>query len=103
MSAIAKRYNTNEKAQVEVMGRMGVLVANLRNISQTGAFLEVRQGSYIPKKGDFLNVTVDLADLQRTHKVAAEVIWSNGLGVGICFINNKEDILEKVIAKGTDF
>ncbi|MGZ3781193.1 MAG: PilZ domain-containing protein [Pseudobdellovibrionaceae bacterium] len=103
MSASAKRYNTNEIAQIEVYGHVGTMFASLKNISQTGAFLEVQEGStYVPQKGDLLNMTVTLNSLQRTHNVAAEVIWCNGVGVGICFIN-KEEVLERMMAKGSSF
>lgn len=98
----AKRYSTKETAHVEVYGHIGILVTNLKNLSQTGAFLEVRQGDYIPKKGDLLNLTVNLTTLRRTHNVAAEVVWSKGLGLGICFIN-KDQVLERMMAKGTSF
>lgn len=102
MSDTAKRYLTKETAQIEVYGHIGVLVANLKNISQTGAFLEVQQGNYVPKKGDLLNMTVTLGDLKRTHNVSAEVVWSSDLGLGICFIN-KDEILERMMAKGSSF
>lgn len=102
MSEAAKRFKTHEVAQIEVYGHIGVLSANLRNISQTGAFLEVRKGSYVPQKGDLLNMTVSLQAIQRTHNVAAEVIWSSGLGLGICFIN-KDEVLERMMAKGNSF
>ncbi|WP_295899058.1 PilZ domain-containing protein [uncultured Bdellovibrio sp.] len=98
----AKRYKTKETAQVEVYGHIGILVANLKNLSQTGAFLEVSQGDYVPQKGDLLNLTVNLTSLRRTHNVAAEVVWSKGLGLGICFIG-KEQVLERMMAKGTSF
>lgn len=102
MSEAAKRFKTQEVAQIEVYGHIGILSANLRNISQTGAFLEVRKGTYVPQKGDLLNMTVSLAAIQRTHNVAAEVIWSSGLGLGICFIN-KDEVLERMMAKGNTF
>ncbi|WP_374075234.1 PilZ domain-containing protein [Bdellovibrio bacteriovorus] len=98
----AKRFRTKETAHVEVYGHIGILVANLKNLSQTGAFLEVSQGDYVPQKGDLLNLTVNLTSLRRTHNVAAEVVWSKGLGLGICFIN-KDQVLERMMAKGTSF
>lgn len=101
MSA-AKRYPTKETAHIEVYGHIGILVAHLKNLSQTGAFLEVSNGDYVPQKGDLLNMTVSLKDLQRTHNVSAEVVWSKGLGLGICFIN-KDQILERMMAKGSSF
>ncbi|MGZ3771013.1 MAG: PilZ domain-containing protein [Bdellovibrio sp.] len=102
MTSAAKRFKTKEVAQIEVYGHIGILVANLKNISQTGAFLEVKQGTYVPQKGDLLNMTVTLDDLQRTHNVSAEVVWCSGMGLGICFIN-KEEILERMMAKGSAF
>ncbi|WII72802.1 PilZ domain-containing protein [Bdellovibrio sp. 22V] len=98
----AKRYQTKETAQIEVYGHIGTLVANLKNLSQTGAFLEVAQGDYVPQKGDLLNMTVNLKSLRRTHNIAAEVVWSKGLGLGICFIN-KDEVLERMMAKSSGF
>lgn len=101
-TAIAKRYPTKEVAQLEVYGHIGTLVANVRNLSTSGAFLEVSKGEYIPKKGDLLSMTVKLSSLHREHNVSAEVIWSSGLGLGICFIN-KGEVLERMMAKSSTF
>ncbi|MFM6930470.1 MAG: PilZ domain-containing protein [Bdellovibrio sp.] len=98
MSQTSKRFKTKEKALIEVYGHIGTLAASLRNLSQTGACLEVSHGDYIPKKGDLLNLTVELKSLHRTHNMAAEVIWSKGMGLGICFIG-KDEILERMMAK----
>lgn len=98
----AKRFQTNETAHIEIYGHLGVLEANLRNLSKTGAHLEVTTGKYTPKKGDLLNMTVKLGSLRRTHNVAAEVVWSDGVGLGICFIN-KDQVLERMMAKSNDF
>ncbi|MGE5086456.1 MAG: PilZ domain-containing protein [Bacillota bacterium] len=102
MSETSKRYKTKEKALIEVYGHIGTLAASLRNLSKTGAFLEVSDGDYIPQKGDLLNLTVELTSLQRIHNVAAEVIWSKGMGLGICFIG-KDEILERMMAKAGAF
>ncbi|UOF01017.1 PilZ domain-containing protein [Bdellovibrio bacteriovorus] len=101
MSA-AKRFLTRETAQIEVYGHVGLLVASLRNLSETGAFLEVAKGDYVPKKGDLLNMTVNLDTLDRIHNVAAEVVWSKGMGLGICFIN-RDQVLERMMAKSSSF
>lgn len=98
----AKRFSTKEKAHLEVYGHIGTLIAKVTNLSQTGAFLEVSTGNYVPQKGDLLNMTVRLDTLRREHNIAAEVVWSRGLGVGICFIN-KGDVLERMMAKSTSF
>lgn len=98
----AKRFQTKETAHIEVYGHNGIVTAALRNISRTGAFLEVRKGEFVPKKGDLLSMTINLESVSRTHSVAAEVVWSNGLGLGICFIN-KEEVLERMMAKANSF
>lgn len=98
----AKRFMTRETAQIEVYGHVGLLVASLRNLSETGAFLEVAKGDYVPKKGDLLNMTVNLDTLDRIHNVAAEVVWSKGMGLGICFIN-RDQVLERMMAKSSSF
>ena len=98
----AKRYETNETAHVEVYGHVGIINVNLKNLSASGACLEVSSGEYIPQKGDLLNMTVRLNSVQRTHNVAAEVIWSSGMGLGICFIN-KDQVLERMMAKSNTF
>lgn len=98
----AKRFQTKEKAHIEVYGHIGVLGAHLRNLSQTGAFLEVSDGDYVPQKGDLLNLTVNLESLKKTYNIAAEVIWASGMGLGICFIN-KDEVLERMMAKAGAF
>ncbi|RYZ86017.1 MAG: PilZ domain-containing protein [Proteobacteria bacterium] len=85
-----ERHLTSERAYVEIYGRMGTLIAELKNLSATGAFLEIVQGDYIPNKGDLIRVTVPLASLGRTHSVNAEIIWGKSLSVGICFLNRQE-------------
>ncbi|MEK2689982.1 PilZ domain-containing protein [Bdellovibrio sp. GT3] len=98
----AKRFKTKENAKLEVYGHIGNSEAKMRNLSATGAYLEVNHGEYVPRKGDLLNLTVELNSLKRVYNVAAEVIWSNGLGLGICFIH-KDDILERMMAKAGVF
>jgi len=94
----SKRHATREKANVEVYGHRGILSASMKNLSGTGAFLEVKEGDYIPKQGDLVNVTVTLDRINRTHNVDAQVIWSKGMGMGVCFIS-KDEVLERMMAK----
>lgn len=102
MNTNSKRYVTREQAHVEIYGHIGIVSAQLRNLSQTGAFLEIAKGGYVPKKGDLLSLTVKLDTLKKSHNVAAEVIWSKGLGMGICFIS-KDEVLERMMAKTSGF
>lgn len=98
----AKRFGTKEKAHLEVYGHIGTLIAHLRDISRTGARLQLAVGNYVPQKGDLLNMTVRLDSLQREHNVAAEVIWTAEKTLGICFIH-KNNVLERMMAKSTGF
>ena len=59
----------------------------LRNISLTGAYLEVGMGL---EKNDKLNLTFIVGG--RTRKISAKVIWTNTLGAGVVFqhFNNRD-------------
>lgn len=89
-SSYSERHQTRERAYLEIYGRMGTLIAELKNLSSTGGFFEILQGDYIPQKGDLIRVTVPLESLGRTHSVNAEVIWGKSLGFGVCFLNRQE-------------
>ncbi|WP_413290111.1 PilZ domain-containing protein [Bdellovibrio sp. HCB337] len=96
-----ERHQTQERAYLEIFGRMGTLIAELKNLSTTGAFLEIIQGDYIPQKGDLMRVTVPLESLGRTHSVNAEVVWGKSLGVGICFLNRQETMTKMLTRNRT--
>ena len=102
MDKPSKRFKTKEKAQMEVYGHVGILEAYMSNLSETGAFLELSQGDYIPRKGDLLSLTIQLDSLNKAHHLAAEVIWCEGVGLGICFIQ-RDEILERMMAKVSTF
>lgn len=102
MSKRSERFKTSEIAQVEVYGHVGIMVADLCNLSQTGAFLKLRKQGFMPQKGDLVNITVNLSSLNRIHNIDGEVIWTHDLGLGISFIN-KDDVLERMLAKASSF
>ncbi len=95
-----KRFFTQELAHVQVYGRMGNLVSKMKNVSTTGAFLELSQGEYVPQKGDIIHVTVHLHSISKSRNFDAEVIWHQGLGFGIQFIK-KDELVEKMMTKNT--
>ncbi len=94
----AERYKTSEIARLQVYGRMGTLLAKLKNISATGSFFELVNGDYIPNPGDFIHVTIQLHTVGRTHDFDAEVAWSEALGFGVSFVK-KEHLLTKMMSK----
>lgn len=95
----AQRFPTKEKAAIEIYGKSGHLVANVKNLSNTGACLELDQNGGALMKGDLLKLTVRLKNLRREHKVNAEVVWSDGKKMGIQFIKSNE-LVDKMISKG---
>lgn len=91
----SKRFNTKEMAQVEVYGRMGKVFCKMSNLSASGAFLEIINSNYMPRSGDLVRMTILLRQINKTHVIDAEIIWSRGLGLGINFLK-KSDLVEKL-------
>lgn len=89
------RYTTKEMAQIEVYGRMGKVFCKMANLSQSGAFLEIINSNYMPRKGDLVRITILLRQINKTHVVDAEIVWSRGLGLGISFLK-KTDLVERL-------
>jgi hypothetical protein len=89
------RYKTKEMAQIEVYGRMGKIFCKMSNLSQSGAFLEIINSNFLPKSGDLVRMTILLKQLNKTHIIDAEIIWSRGLGLGLSFLK-KPDLVEKL-------
>lgn len=95
----ATRYTTKEKASIEIYGRSGSFIVDLRNLSITGALIEWTQEDLNLEKGDLLRMTVILKALNRRHNLNAEVVWRDGKKTGINFIKTDE-ILEKMMDRG---
>jgi hypothetical protein len=94
----AIRYTTKEKASVEIYGRSGNFIADLKNLSVTGACLEWAHGDMSLQKGDLVRMTVVLRALNRRHNLNAEVVWIEGGKTGINFIK-ADEVLEKMMEK----
>ncbi len=93
----ALRFDTKEIAHIEVYGRHhGKMVAKLKNISSSGAFFELSQSEYVPRRGDMLCVTVHLGSLKKSHTIHAQVVWGRGLGFGAQFVP-KEELVTKML------
>lgn len=98
--SIAQRYPTLETAHIEIYGRMGKSVARMKNLSATGAFLELQNGGYVPRKGDLVKATVHLRTVGKSRIVDAEVVWNNGLGFGVNFLK-KAELLERMFQRNS--
>ena len=96
----AQRYQTNEWAEIKAYGTGFSGRARLKNLSSSGAYLELQDNTVFLEKGDLLRITVNLTDLGTNRKISAEVVWfkapSGGTaGFGVCFIR-PEQIYEKL-------
>ncbi len=94
----ATRYMTREKASIEIYGRSGNLIAQVKNLSVTGACLEWSQEDVNLQKGDLVRLTVSLKALNRRHNINGEVMWRDGKQSGINFITS-DDVLDKMMER----
>ena len=93
-----ERYLTKEYASIEVYGRAESNIANLKNLSKSGAMIEWTTKGLELKKGDLIRMTVVLKALNRRHAVSAEVVWATGNRSGLQFIRD-EEVIEKIMAR----
>lgn len=96
MAAI--RYATKERASIEIYGRSGNFIAQLKNVSVTGACLEWIEDDVTLEKGDLVRMTVVLRALNRRHNLNGEVVWRDGKMTGINFIRSNE-VIEKMMER----
>jgi hypothetical protein len=94
----ADRHPTKEIASVEFYGKNGGLIADVKNLSKTGACIEWSQSDVDVNQGDLVRMTILLKALNRKHHVTAEVIWKKGRMGGLNFISQAQ-ILEKLTVK----
>lgn len=94
----ATRYSTKEKAAIEIYGRRNATVADVRNLSVSGACLEWDESEFRLSKGDLIRMTVVLKAVNRKHNISAEVIWVAGRKMGVNFIA-QDQVLEKLTEK----
>ena len=86
----ARRFLTQELAQIEVFGKAGKVLTKMTNVSVTGAFFEIINSPFMPRKDDLVRITVNLRAVNKTHILDAQVVWNKGLGLGVQFINRDE-------------
>lgn len=96
----AKRYQTLEQAKIEIYGQAASLNAQMTNLSKTGAFFLVSNTRLLPKQGDLISFTVHLNSIPTERKVNAEVVWTNGLGLGVSFVT-QDAILDRMFTNSS--
>lgn len=97
-TSVAERYLTKEKATMQLIGKLGVVNASLKNLSRTGACLEWAAEGFSVKEGDLINVTVKLLEVNRRYEMNAQVIWKNGKRTGVQFMTPNM-VLERMMMK----
>ncbi len=100
---MAKRYQTNETASIEVYGRAAGATVSVVNLSATGAYLEWDRPQVDFNVGDLIRMRIDLSQVGKNHVINAEVKWvSKGKdpvqGVGVHFIKSDE-VIHKLMAR----
>lgn len=95
---LAERYPTQEMADIEIYGHTTKLRAVMRNLSMTGAGLEILGSDRPLRKGDLVNITVQLDSIAKVHNVDAEVVWASGQGLGVCFMK-KDQVVQRIFMR----
>jgi hypothetical protein len=94
----AERYPTKEKAEIEIYGRSGGIIARIKDISQTGACLQIDHAEASLSKGDLVCMKVILRALKKEHRVNAQVVWTEGRQSGIQFLTS-DQLVEKMLVR----
>jgi hypothetical protein len=98
----AKRYRTRELVHVDVCGRMDKIFCKLENLSKTGASLKILSAKITPRAQDVIKITVNLNTIKKVHILYAEIVWVNGLDLGVAFIE-QTDAHRKIINNGSRY
>ncbi len=86
-SPTAKRYLTQELVHVEICGRHDKIFCKLKNLSTTGSSLKILSAKIMPRTKDVIKIVVDLKSLNKVHVKYAEIVWINGLDLGVSFVD----------------
>lgn len=93
---IHRRFNTAQKAFIEIYGKNVESETTLYNMSRGGAYFEIPESPDIVV-GDIVKLNVDLTELNHNYRIHAKVIWTTpkgisagGYGVGVEFIHSNK-------------
>lgn len=90
----SKRFQAYAKVRCQKYGSGTGALMILKNISKSGAKLNLISAASEFLKGDILRLVVELDAVSRNRVVNAEVIWSRGGSLGVYFLTP-----EKVVSK----
>ncbi len=91
---ISKRYRTYAKVRCQKYGSGTGALMILKNVSKSGARLNLITAASEFLKGDILRLIVELDAVNSSRVINAEVIWSREGALGVSFLTP-----EKVVSK----
>lgn len=92
---VHRRYNTVQKAHVDVGSGKPKASTTLFNLSRGGCYFEFPQRADV-RVGQIVRMTIELDEVNRIYAMPAKVVWttpmgiSGGHGVGVEFIGKTE-------------
>lgn len=84
---VEPRYNTYAKVRCQKYGSGSASLMILKNISKSGARLNLITSTSEFLRGDILRLVVELDTVNRNRIVNAEVKWTRGGAVGVSFLH----------------
>ena len=94
----APRYLTQEKASVQIYGKKGLVIADLKNLSRSGACIEWARSDFELQPGDLVRMNIPLSSLQKNHNLSGEIVWRENKSSGLYFLD-ADRIFEKLLGK----
>lgn len=92
------RYLAYAKVRCQKYGSGTTSLMVLKNISKTGARLNLLASTLNFHRGDIIRLEVDLEGIKRIRVVNAEVIWSRAGAMGVSFVP-PEDVYNKLLGQ----
>jgi hypothetical protein len=83
---VEQRYRTYAKVRCQKYGAGTGSLMILKNVSRSGALLNLITATSEFLRGDILRLVVELDSVNSARTVNAEVIWSKGGAVGVSFL-----------------
>ncbi len=92
----AKRFQAYARVRCQKYGSGSGALMILKNISKSGARLNLITAASEFLKGDILRLVVELDAVSRNRIVNAEVVWSQNGSLGVSFLS-PENVVTKLL------
>lgn len=90
------RYRTYAKVRCQKYGAGLVSLMVLKNISKSGAKLNMISIQQEFQKGDILRMVIELDTIGRSRTVNAQVVWSQSGALGVSFLH-PDDVVSRLL------